>query len=165
MEIEIREENDQKYLSKTQKQKIRRIVKEVWTDEMEFYDHIENILNEVHYDPVHESLKYNHIEHNVVDDRHLSLVFNLIHIETPEERREKLRKKLKNAIDKKKHPVAQADPQEQMYQRLSQQLPEEQRRILPKPSQVRANLDMYRQMITMLPNENPLCKYLMTFMN
>lgn len=165
MEIEICEENDQKLLSKTQKQKIRRIVKEVWTDEMDFYDHIENILDQVHYDPINEDMKYNHIEHNLKDSQHLVLVFKKIHIETPEERRDKLKKKLKNAIQSKKRPVANIDPHEQMYQQLCQQLPEAQRRIIPKPSHVRENLDMYKQMMTMLPNQNPLCQYLSKFMN
>lgn len=165
MEIEINEENGQKLLSKTQKQKIRRIVKEVWTDEMEFYDHIENIIDQVHYDPINEDMKYNHIEHNLKNNQHLVLVFKKIHIETSEERREKLRKKLKNVIHSKKHPVANTDPHEQMYQRLCQQLPEGQRQIVPKPSQVRSNLDMYKQMMTMLPNQNPLYQYLSAFMN
>lgn len=165
MEIEIQEENNQNLLSKTQKQKIRRLVKEVWTDEMEFYDHIDKILEQIHYDPIHESLKYNHIEHNHINDKHLVLLFKHIHIETTEERRGKLRQKLKNAIQMKKRPVAHVDPHEQMYQRLYQQLPEEQRRIIPKPSHVKANLEMYKQMITMLPNQNPLCQYLSSFMN
>ena len=165
MEIEIQEENNQQLLSKTQKQKIRKIVKELWTDEMEFYDHIENILEQIHYDPVHDDLQYNHIEHNLRNEKHLVLLFKKIHIETPEERREQLRKKLKQAIRNKKRPIAQVDPHEQMYQRLCQQLPEEQRRMIPAPSQVKANLDMYKQMMTMLPNQNPLCQYLSSFMN
>ena len=165
MEIEIQEENNQTLLSKTQKQKIRRFVKEIWTDEMEFYDHIDKILEQIHYDPVHQDLKYNHIEHNLQNEKNLLLVFKKIHIETAEERREKLRKKLKEKIQTKKHAVSQVDPHEQMYQRLCQQLPEEQRRIIPKPSHVKSNLDMYKQMMTMLPNQNPLYQYLSSFMN
>lgn len=165
MEIEIQEENNQTLLSKTQKQKIRRLVKDIWTDEMEFYDHIDKILEQVHYDPIHTDLKYNHIEHNLQNDKHLVLVFKKIHMETAEERREKLRQKLKNAIQTKKRAVAHVDPHEQMYQRLCQQLPEEQRRIIPKPSHVKENLDMYKQMMTMLPNQNPLYQYLSAFMN
>lgn len=75
MEIEITEENNQQLLSKTQKQKIRRLVKEVWDDEMGFYDHIEDVLGQIYYDPLHEDMKYNHIEHNLVDKNHLRLVF------------------------------------------------------------------------------------------
>lgn len=165
MEIEIQEENNQKILSKTQRQKARRLVKEIWTDEMGFYDHIDNILGQLNYDPIHEDLKYNHIEHNLIDEKHLNLLFKRIHIETPEERREKLKKKLKGVIEAKKRPVAHADPHEQMYTRLCQQLPEEQRRVIPKPSHVRDNIDMYKQMMTMIPNQNPLYQYLATFMN
>jgi rubrerythrin len=165
MEIEIQEENAQKLLSKTQKQKIRRLVKDIWTDEMGFYDHIDNILEQVHYDPIHEHLKYNHIEHNLLNDKHLVLLFKTIHIETSEERRQKLRQKLKHAIQTKKRAVVHVDPHEQMYQRLCQQLPEEQRRIIPKPSHIKENLDMYKQMMTMLPNQNPLYQYLSSFMS
>lgn len=165
MEIEIREPNNQQLLTKTQKQKIRKLVKDLWKDEIEFYDQIDTILESIHYSTTHEHLKYNHIEHNLIDERHLSLAFKKIHIESPEERREKLRKKLHEKIQAKKHAVANADPQEQMYQRLTQSLPEAQRRILPKPSQVRSNVEMYKQMMTMLPNDNPLYKYLATFMD
>ena len=165
MEIEIKEENGQTLLSKTQKQKIRRLVKDIWTDEMEFYDHIDTILEQVYYDPLHNDLKYNHIEHNLQNDKHLVLLFKKIHIETAEERRQKLRQKLKNVIQTKKRAVAHVDPHEQMYQRLCQQLPEEQRRIIPKPSHVKENLEMYKQMMTMLPNQNPLYQYLSSFMN
>lgn len=165
MEIEIREEGNQNILSKTQKQKVRRIVAKLWTDEMAFYDHIDSVLEEVHYDPIHEDLKYNHIEHNLIDEKHLTLTFKRLHIETPEERREKLRKKLKDAIGAKKRPVAHTDPHEQMYVRLCQQLPEEQRRMIPKPSQVKDNPEMYKQMMTMIPNQNPLYQYLSTLTN
>ena len=162
MEIEIQEENGQAFLSKTQKQKIRRIVRELWTDELGFYDHMDKVLAQVHY--TDEQTRYNYIEHNLTDEKHLVLLFKKVHIETAEERRQKLRQKLREAIQTKKHRVAHADPQEDMYQRLCQQLPEEQRRIIPKPSQVRENLDMYKQMMTMLPNQNPLYQYLSTFM-
>lgn len=164
MEIEITEENNQQLLSKTQKQKIRRLVKEVWDDEMGFYDHIEDVLGQIYYDPLHEDMKYNHIEHNLVDKNHLRLVFKRVHIETPEERRKNLQKKLKNAIHNKKHGVVYTDPHEKMYQQLCQQLPEQQRKIIPKPSHVKANLDMYRQMLTMIPNQNPLHQYISGFM-
>lgn len=165
MEIEIQEENNQTLLSKTQKQKIRRLVKEMWKDEMDFYDQIDAILEQIHYDPLHADLKYNHIEHNLVHEKHLVLLFKKIHIETAQERREKLRQKLRKVIQTKKHATSHVDPQEQMYQRLCQQLPEEQRRIIPNPSQVKTNLDMYKQMMTMLPHQNPFYQYLSSFMN
>ena len=164
MEIEIQEENGRHILSKTQKQKIRRLVREVWTDEAGFYDHIETILGQVHYDPIHKDQEYNHIDHSLVHEKRLVLVFKTVPMETPEERRKKLKQKLKNAIDSRRHQAANVDPQEQMYQRLCQQLPEEQRKIIPKPSHVRENLDMYKQMMTMIPNQNPLYQYLSSFM-
>lgn len=164
MEIEIQEENNQTLLSKTQKQKIRRFVRSVWKDEVDFYDHLDNVLQQVHYDPLHEDMKYNHIEHNLANDRHLVLLFKRIHIETPEERRQKLRKRLKNVIQNKKHHVVARDPCEQAHLRLCQQLPDEQRRIIPNPTQVRSNLEMYRQMLTMIPQQNPFHQYLSMFM-
>lgn len=165
MEIEIQEENNQNMLSKTQKQKIRRLVKQVWTNDTDFYDHIDNIIQQIHYDPLYKHQEYNHIEHNLVKDRHLILLFKRIHIETPEERRRNLSKKLKTAIQQKKHPSFHPDPQTQAYHQLCQQLPQEQKHIIPKPSHVKENIDMYRQMMTMIPNENPLYKYLSLFMN
>jgi hypothetical protein len=163
MEIEIQEEGGQNLLSKTQKQKVRRLVQGVWTDDAGFYDHHDSILQQVHYDPMHEA--YNHIEHNLVHDRHLVLLFRRVPIETPGERRAQLRKKLREAIQRKQRPVAHPDPIEQTYARLCQQLPEEQRRVIPRPSQVRSNLDMYKQMMTMIPNQNPLHQYLSLFMD
>lgn len=163
MEIEIQEEDGQKLLSKTQKQKIRRLVRGVWADEMSFYDHIDDILHQIHYDPMHEDMRYNHIEHNLVDGKNLVLLFKRLHIETPQERRNRLRKKLRNVIQNKKHPIANVDVKEQTYQRLYQQLPAEQRRIIPTPTQIKSNPDMYRQMTTMLPAQNPLREYLSLF--
>lgn len=163
MEIEIQEENNQKILSKTQKQKIRRLVKNVWKDEMDFYDHIDDILQQVHYDPIHKDQPYNHIEHNMPNDKHLVLLFKKIHIETPEERQKMLRQKLRNAIKNKKHAQSYVDVKEQTYQRLCQQIPVEQRRIIPSPAQVQANLEIHRQMLTMLPSNNPLHQYLSMF--
>lgn len=165
MEIEIQEEGNQNLLSKTQKQKVRRLVKEIWKGDMDFYDHIDDVLQHVHYDPLHEDIRYNHIEHNLVNDKHLVLLFKRIHIETSDERRLKLRQKLRDAMQTRKRPTANLDPMEQTYIRLCQQLPEEQRKIIPKPSQVRSNLDMYKQMMTMIPNQNPLYQYLALFMN
>lgn len=163
MEIEIQEEDNRQILSKTQKQKIRRIVKELWVDETSFYDHLEDVLNSVHY--MNEEDRYNHIEHNLKSENHLVLLFRKVHIETPEERRKKLQKKLQNVIQQKKRPLANIDPQEQLYQRLCQQVPQQQRNLIPKPTDVRSNLDMYRQMITMMPAQNPLRQYLSTFLN
>lgn len=163
MEIEIQEENNQKILSKTQKQKIRQLVKNVWKDDMDFYDHIDDIIHQIHYDPIHKDKQYNHIEHNMPNNKHLVLLFKKIHIETPEERQKILRQKLRNAIKNKKHKPSCVDAKEQTYQRLCQQLPMEQRRIIPSPTQVLANPDMYRQMLTMLPSNNPLRQYLSMF--
>lgn len=164
MEIEIQEENGKQILSKTQKQKIRRFVREVWTDEAGFYDHIEEVLGQIHYDPIHQDQRYNHIDHSLVHEKRLVLVFKTIPMETEEERRKKLKQKWKDAMETRRHAAAHVDPQEQMYQRLRQQLPEEQRKIIPKPSHVRENPDLYKQMMTMLPNQNPLCQYLSSFM-
>lgn len=166
MEIEIQEENNQQLLSKTQKQKIRRLVKQVWTTEEDFYDHLDEILTQIHYDPIIlQEQQYNHIEHNLKNERHLVLFFKRIHMETPEERRNKLIQKLKNTIQQKKHASFHPDPQTQAYQQLCQRLPKEQQNIIPKPSQVKENIDMYRQMMTMIPRENPLHQYLSLFMN
>lgn len=162
MEIEIQEENNQHLLSKTQKQKIRRLVKEKWTDEYGFYDHLDDILRQIHYDPVYETQQYNHIEHDLRDDKHLVLLFK--RIETSQDRRKDLLKKLKQAIHQKKHASYQPDPLEQAYQQLCQRLPQEQQHIIPKPSQVQENKEMYRQMLTMIPRENPLYQYLSLFM-
>lgn len=164
MEIEIQEENNQHLLSKTQKQKIRRLVQQVWKDEMDFYDHLDDILQHVYYDPIHQDMKYNHIEHNL-ERNHLVLLFKRIHMETPEERRQKLRQKLHDAMHHRKRNIPKTDPQEQAYQRLCQQLPEGQRRIIPSPSQVRSNRDMYRQMLTMVPSQNPFHQYLSMLVN
>lgn len=164
MEIEIQEENNQNILSKTQKQKIRRLVKEIWTDEFSFYDHLDNILEKIHYDPIHENQKYNHIEHQLKNNKYLILLFKQVHMETPKDHRANLLKKLRNAIQQRKHASYHPDPQTQAYQQLSQQLPQEQQHIIPKPSQVRENPEMYRQMMSVLPHENPLRKYLSLFM-
>jgi len=165
MEIEIKDRNG--ILSKTQKQKIRKAVKDVWDGEDNFHDHIEKILETLHYaDGIHEDLKYNFCDFDYYGDKNkLELDFKHVHLETPEERRNKLRNRLRAVLDAKKRPTRNIniDPQLQMYKQICSQIPEENRKMIPKPDQVRANLEMYKNMMTMIPNENPLYKYLSTF--
>lgn len=158
MEIEIVEETDTPILSKTQKQKIRRLVNGIWVGIDGFYDKMDDILAQIHYAP--EVKPYNHIDPNLYSDKRLILTFKHVHTETLEERREFLRKKLRHAIGSKKRPTPNQDPHEQMYKRICQQLPEEQRHIVPSPKQVRENTDTYRQMMTILPTNNPVRQYL-----
>lgn len=155
MEIDIVEEGNAALMSQTLKKKIRRHVRQMWTDEAGFYDHIEGVLQMARC--------YNHIEHDLKPNNRLVLTFKNIHIETPEERREALRKKLRAAIATKKHAPANLDPQEQMHQKLCRLLPQEQQAVIPTPAQVRANPDVYRSMMTVLPHQNPVRQYLASF--
>lgn len=163
MEIEIIEEDGGAVLTKTQKQKIRRLVRQVWTDDAGFYDHIDWVLGQVHYADL--SQRHNHIEHNLLPNNRLVLTFRRVRVETDAERREKLRRKLRAAIGAKKHAPAGVDPQEQMYQKLCQLLPREQHAFLPKPAQVRANPDAYRPMLSILQPQNPVRQYISSFMS
>jgi hypothetical protein len=161
MGIEIREENIPPVLSKTQKNKIKKYVRQIWKDEAVFYDQIDQVIGQVHYaDP---NQRHNHIEHNLDANNNLVLLFKRIQIETEEERRKKLQNKLRNAIRRKKHQSAHTDPQERQYQQLCQLLPEAQQSIIPTPTQVRANPELYRQMASTLPAQNPVCQYLNSF--
>lgn len=159
MEIEIVEESPT--LSKTQKQKIRQNVRKVWVDEASFYDHIDWVLGQIHYPDDVE--RYNHIDHNLHANNRLVLTLKRIHTETDAERRDALRKKLRAAIAAKKHAPANVDPQEQIHQKLCRLLPQEQQALLPKPSQVRANPELYRPMMTALPHQNPVRQYIASF--
>lgn len=163
MEIEIVEDGGAAILSKTQKQKIRRLVRQVWVDEASFYDHLDWLLSQIHY-PDDENQRYNHIEHDLRANNRLVLTFRRVRMETDAERREALRGKLRAAIATKKHAPANADPQEQMHQKLCQLLPREQQALLPKPAQVRANPDAYRPMLSALPHQNPVRQYLASFL-
>lgn len=163
MEIEIVEESDTSILSKTQKQKIRRLVHECWVSVDDFYDKMDDILAQIHYEP--NATPYNHIDPNLHSGHRLVLTFKHVHMETMEERRKLLRQKLRDAIDYKKRPTANQDPHEQLYKKICRLLPEEQRRIVPSPQQVRDNRDTYKQMMTMLPAQNPLRHYLSSLLS
>jgi hypothetical protein len=156
-------------LSKMQKQKIRDMVRKVWKDDESFYDHIESILERIYY---HDTTKdrYNMIKFDF--DRHtgtLRLDFERKSIEKEKDThdilQQKLRQKIKNLRNGRmgvKSP-AEDDPAVRMYNQLNNNLPVSQRQLIPTPDAVRANPAMYQSMMTMLPNQNPVYKYLSMF--
>ena len=170
MEIIFKEEGEKSLLSKTQKQKLRHKIKEMWVDEETFYNQIENVLAMIHYpENCAETDKYNMIKFHY-NSMTNSLILEMIHIpvETAEERTIRLRKKLQEAR-KRMHGgrggggKKSLDPRWEMYETIKNQIPIAQRNMIPNPDSIQNNLEMYRNMLTMIPTQNPLHKYISMF--
>lgn len=153
-------------LSKTQKKKVRQMAARYWTgDDAAFLEQSQSILDAIHYEK-EDGSRYNMIRHEFDPmTNRLRLFLEMVHIETPEEHREKLRKKLHNTMRLRASGRASPDPRWQMYERLKSHLPLENRAMIPTPDQITANLEMYRNMATMIPNHNPLSQYLALFLS
>lgn len=148
-------------VSKTQRKKIRQMVMKVWDiDEQErFHDDVDRILENIHYED--DTKKYNVCKFDYTDhNKRLVLYFDKVHIQTKEDRRKELLEKLHSKLKVKKHAT---DPQWQMYEKLKSRMPEANKNMIPTPDQVKNNLEMYRTMMTMIPNQNPLHEYLAMF--
>ena len=151
-------------LSKTQKKKLRNTIKETWTgDEDAFRDATERILESIYYDEK-ETEKYNVLKFDYCEPlNRMEIILDHVKMETPEERREMLRKKLHAKLKDSKRPQAYTDPKWEAYEQMRSRLPLQNRGMIPSPTQVLANEEMYRNMMTMIPNQNPLHKYLSLF--
>jgi hypothetical protein len=146
-------------LTKTQKTKIRRRVVEVWKDEEAFHDEVDGVLSLIHYP---DERRYNFIrfDHSTIPDR-LTLRFEFIPTPTAEEKREELRKKLHQKL--KINRKVGVDPLWRAYDQLRTRLPANSQLIIPDPDKVRADPETYKNMMTMIPSQNPVHQYLSMF--
>jgi hypothetical protein len=160
MEVIIQDPLD--ILSKTQKTKIRRQVRSIWTTEDAFYDEIDAVLSSIHY-PEDIQNRYNTIRfHTDTIHANLTLCFDYIPEQTAEEKRQILLNKLHSRIKGEKNKNS-SDPQWKAYESLHSRVPSNVKSMIPTPDQVRAHPDMYRNMLSMLPAQNPLSSYLSLF--
>lgn len=160
-ELNIVIEDPKNVLTKTQRKKIRKLVVEKWVEEEEdlFQEELENILEQIHYEDEKDRYnvcKFEYTKHNMC----LTLKFESIHIKTKEEIRLELVKKLREKTGANKNDKRRRDPVWTMYEKIKSRLPESNKNIIPNPDMVRANMDTYRAMMTMLPNQNPIHEYL-----
>jgi hypothetical protein len=133
----------------------------VWTgDEDAFYGEIDNILSSISYAETTQT-PYNFIRFHKDIHSRLVLEFQYVVETTPEEHRRELRKKLMTRINIQKK--AGSDPKWKAYDRLRSHLPEHMRSTVPSPDQVAAQPETYRNMLTMIPQQNPLHAYLSLF--
>lgn len=165
MNIHIKD--PQSLLSQTQKQKLRKFVRSLWEkDEEDFINHVDEVLNSIHYPPT--SIKYNEMKFD--HDKTTNILTIDLSYRDPEEHHNQLKMKLKNKIKNlkdrrfsQKTTESHQDPAEQMYQTLRNGMPAGQQSMLPSPTQIRANPQMYQAMMSMIPNQNPIYKYLTMF--
>jgi hypothetical protein len=168
MEIHFKEPEGVNVLSKMQKQKLRRKIKEMWISEEKFLDQIEEVLATIHYpETCVETEKYNMIkfDYDSMTNR-LELEMQNIREETSEERRARLVKKLRESQTRRHSrpsSAASSDPRWEMYEKIRNHVPQGQRNMIPDPDSVSNNLEMYRTMLTMIPAQNPLHKYISMF--
>jgi hypothetical protein len=151
-------------LSKMQKLKLRRKIREVWTgDEDAFHDKTEEILNTIYYANGEE--QYNVMKFDYCKPLNkMEVTLERIDMETPEKRREQLRQKLREKIHQKRPNLRHGkDPRWEMYEQMRSRVPESAKAMIPSPDQVTANEEMYKSMMTMMPNQNPLHQYLSLF--
>lgn len=148
-------------LSKTQKKKLRKTIQEAWTgDEDAFREQTDGILETLHYEDA-ALPRYNMFRFDYCRPlNRMEVILEHVEMETAEERRERLRKKLHSRL-KKNH--AQKDARWEAYEKMRSRLPAQNRSMLPSPTQVMANEEMYRNMMSMIPNQNPLHQYLSMF--
>lgn len=146
-------------LTKTQKTKIRRMVASVWKDEEAFHEQVEDVLSSIHYP---DDRRYNFIrfEHSAVPDR-LMLDFEFVHAPSAEERRAALRKKLRDRLRYTRK--LGVDPLWRAYETLRSRLPANSQMVVPDPDKVRADPETYKNMMTMIPSQNPVHQYLSMF--
>lgn len=146
-------------LSKTQRQKIRRMVTGIWTNEETFHDQVEDVLSSIHYP---DDRRYNFIrfEHNSIPDR-LTLDFEFTPTPSAEEKRAALRKKLHAKLRSSRK--SGVDPLWRAYETLRSRLPANSQMIVPDPDKVRADPETYKNMMTMIPSQNPVHQYLSMF--
>jgi len=151
-------------LTKTQKTKIRRYVISVWKDEESFYDETDNVLAMIHYNP-DTTEKYNFMRFRLETPSRLVLEPAVVKQISPEEKREELRKRLRQKINDTRNIQQKGgrDPKWKAYQDLRSRLPQAAATVVPDPDQVMASPDTYRSMMTMIPNQNPLYQYLSLF--
>lgn len=146
-------------ISKTQRKKIRKTVVDVWKDEDSFNEEIYNILEKIFY--TDENQKYNVCKYDYTNhNNRLVLHFEIVQLETQESKRKELLNKLHNKLKSKQHIN---DPQWQMYEKIKNRLPEANKHLIPSPDKVKNDLDTYKTMMTMIPNQNPLYQYLSMF--
>lgn len=159
MEIQI--VDPQQIISKTQRTKIRRMVAEKWIDSDDFLEHIDTILQSIHYETQqpYNILRFDH-------DKIRNAVTLMFEYQDEEKKRNDLRQRLKQKIRNFKNhrqPQSEKDEAERMYNHLKHNLPSAQQQLIPSPAQIRSNPETYRPMMTMLPNQHPVYKYLSLF--
>lgn len=154
-------------LSKTQKTKIRRYVREVWKTDDAFYDHIDTILSLIHYsEDTHERYNTLRFHTDTVSTPRLTLCFDYIPQQTAKDKRKillnKLHSYMKNKRNGKKNKTG-SDPLWKAYESLHSRVPAHVKPMIPTPDQINAQPDIYRNMLSMLPAQNPLSSYLALF--
>lgn len=163
LNIVIKEEDNKSILTKTQKKKIRKLVMESWREEEIglFHEELDKILEKIHYEDEkdrYNMCKFEHSKHNNC----LTLHFENVHIQTKEERRQELVKKLREKLSgsDREQKKRRQDPIWDMYTKIRSRLPVSNKNIIPNPDEVRNNMETYRAMMTMLPAQNPIHEYL-----
>jgi len=161
MEVQI--VDPQQIISKTQRTKIRRMVAEKWINPDDFLEHTDTILKSIHYEGGTKQ-PYNvlRFDHDKIRNA-LTLMFEYQDLDKKRnDLRQRLKQKIRNFKDHRQ-PQTEKDEAERMYAHLKNNLPSAQQQLIPSPTQIRSNPETYRPMMTMLPNQHPVYKYLSLF--